>query len=84
MTDSKSPAMGIHDGRSVSVQLGGFEHHHRNPEPLALQLALSRDAEHRIRAALTLRGGERLRAIAIAACLRDASFRAGVSLGVQS
>ena len=47
MTDSKSPAMRGHDGRSVSVQLGGIEQLKINPKA---HLATSRLFHPRTRA----------------------------------
>lgn len=84
MTDSKSPAMGIHDGRSVSVQLGGIEQAQHNADASAHQLAAYRQADDHFRAALSMRGGERLRCIAVAACLRHAAYRAGLSGGASA
>lgn len=81
MTDSKPPAMRGHDGRSVSVQLGGFEPDQDTPHPLVHQLATYREADALLRAALIQRGDERLRSIAIAACLRNAAVQAGIHAG---
>ena len=84
MTDRKSPAMRGHDGRSVSVQLGGIEQAQHTADAVRLQLAAYREADARLQSALALRGGERLRCIAIAACLRNAAYQAGISGGASA
>lgn len=83
MPVSKSPAMRGHDGRSVSVQLGGIEQTQYSAAAGQWEAArsLERDAVARVRSALLLRGGERIQQVAIAAALFGAARSVALNAG---
>lgn len=90
MTHQERRAAPCRGRPSHSMSSGGDEQQSRgsegehNLDGAALQLAAYRQADDQFRAALSMRGGERLRCIAVAVSLRHAAYRAGLNSGAPA